>query len=338
MTTVDELRRELSSWRPGGPPAATWLLPELRKVLSAQFVGTYRPAATNAGWSLDFMHGNGENAARNVEIFRRFVAALPQTETFLAMSNPHLVQTEQRNKVVSIADIARLQELPNPTQTFSQLFRALGIVGHDQLRVLICDGPRQLAWVGATREEPFTGRQVVLLRRLVKPLQKRLRLERYLSAPGLLAATLDAALDALPTAAFVLGPGLTIEIANRMGLSRIQHDRRATQKAIRDSVQQPSPASTFSITRITAAGWPAYLLAIHKERHAEHILCAKEVWGLSVRQARVLELLTTGISNKEIATTLACAEVTVENHVSELFRRSGARSRAGLVGRLFGVP
>jgi DNA-binding NarL/FixJ family response regulator len=57
-------------------------------------------------------------------------------------------------------------------------------------------------------------------------------------------------------------------------------------------------------------------------------------WGLSTRHARVLELVSEGLSNKEIAGHLACAEVTVENHVTELFRKSGARSRAGLVGRL----
>jgi hypothetical protein len=43
---------------------------------------------------------------------------------------------------------------------------------------------------------------------------------------------------------------------------------------------------------------------------------------------------TTGVSNKEIAEALGCAEVTVENHLTALFRRSGARSRAGLVGCL----
>jgi DNA-binding NarL/FixJ family response regulator len=50
----------------------------------------------------------------------------------------------------------------------------------------------------------------------------------------------------------------------------------------------------------------------------------------------VLELIAAGgHSNKEIATTIGCAEVTVENHVTELLRRSGAKSRTDLVGRLF---
>jgi DNA-binding NarL/FixJ family response regulator len=61
---------------------------------------------------------------------------------------------------------------------------------------------------------------------------------------------------------------------------------------------------------------------------------ARRVWGLSPRQLSVLELLLTGASNKEIANALQCAEVTVENHLTSLYRRSGARSRTDLVCRV----
>jgi DNA-binding CsgD family transcriptional regulator len=50
----------------------------------------------------------------------------------------------------------------------------------------------------------------------------------------------------------------------------------------------------------------------------------------------VLELIAVGAhTNKEIAVTMGCAEVTVENHVTALLRRAGAKSRTDLVGRLF---
>jgi DNA-binding NarL/FixJ family response regulator len=62
---------------------------------------------------------------------------------------------------------------------------------------------------------------------------------------------------------------------------------------------------------------------------------ARRVWGLSPGQLRVLEVLLTGASNKEIACALQCAEVTVENHLTSLYRRSGARSRTDLVCRVF---
>jgi DNA-binding CsgD family transcriptional regulator len=336
VSRVAELKRALASWAPGDPPSATWFLPELRELLDARFAGAYRPAATETGWSLDFMHGAGPGADQYVEIFRRYVAALPPSETFVPLGNPHLVQVAQRNRVVSMAQLSSQQPLIEP---FRALFRALGIEGHDQLRVLICDGPRQLAWVGATREEPFTARQVTLLRRLVKPLRARLILERRLAAPGMLAAALDAALEALPTAAFVLGPRRTIEFANWAGLALLESDRRKVLESIRESQLGDPDAGAFSITRLEGPSWPTHLLAIQKQSNGvvERVMLAQKRWGLSTRQARVLDLVAAGLSNKEIARLLVCSEPTIENHMTELFRRSGARSRAGLVGRLLKV-
>lgn len=107
------------------------------------------------------------------------------------------------------------------------------------------------------------------------------------------------------------------------------------QDSIRDSNQQEAYVAAFSVTRIDVPGCPTHLLAIQNERAGvlTRVLAAQAAWGLSVRQTRVLELVASGASNKEIAKTLACSEATTENHITELFRRSGARSRAGLVGR-----
>jgi DNA-binding CsgD family transcriptional regulator len=326
---VHALTEALESWTPGAPPAATWLLPELRTVLRAEFAGAYRPNAIETGWSLDFMYGAGDFAAVNIDIFRQYVAGLPPSEAFLGHSNPHLVQKEQRNRVLPVGQIAA-----HP----SSLFRALGILGHDQLRVLICDGPQELSWIGATREEPFTNLEIALLRRLTMPLQRRLRLERQLDA-GTLAMMFEAVLEALGSAAFVMGPGGAIEMANRAGRALLERGRREVLESIAESRRHRSGGGAFSTTRIKSPGWPAYTLAIRKAPLAivERVLFAQRCWGLSVRQARVLELVANGDSNKDIARALTCAEVTIENHLTELFRRSGARSRAGLVGKLITI-
>lgn len=205
--------------------------------MRAEYSGAYRPAATENGWTLDFMHGAGNSASAHSNSFRSCVSSLPPSEAFLGHGNPHFVQREQRNRVMRIGELTHL----NQHQPYDTLYRALGIQGHDQLRVLICDGPLQMSWVGATREEPFTEREVALLRPLIKPLQRRFRLERHLGGPEMLVAMFETTLEALGTAAFVIGP-------------------------------RP------------------------------------------------------------------CAEVTVENHITELFRRCGAKSRAGLVGRLLTLP
>jgi DNA-binding CsgD family transcriptional regulator len=343
MPTAKDLAHALSFWSPSDPASASWVLPELKTLLRAEFVGAYRPAATETGWSLDFMHGAGTEASGYVEVFRKYVGELPRSEAFLTLSNPHLVQRQQRNRVFLLSELIRLQHLGERAEPFDSLFTQLGISGHDQLRVLVCEGPRQLAWVGATRKEPFTRREALVLRQLVQPLRERFRLEWLLSGP-LLALALDAALDALPTAAFVLGPQCRIESANRLGLLLLERDRPGLLEALRAGVGQSHVDTTatpgaFSITRLSSPGLPPYLLAIQREpnRTVACVMRAQREWCLSTRQARVLELMVTGASNKEIAASLSCAESTVETHVAELFRRSGARSRAGLVGSLLAL-
>lgn len=61
-------------------------------------------------------------------------------------------------------------------------------------------------------------------------------------------------------------------------------------------------------------------------------------WGLRRRQTEVLAALVHGRSNKEIAAALGCAEVTVEYHVTSLFRRTGVSNRAALVSRFWREP
>jgi DNA-binding NarL/FixJ family response regulator len=56
---------------------------------------------------------------------------------------------------------------------------------------------------------------------------------------------------------------------------------------------------------------------------------------LTLRQRRVLELLSTGLSNKRIARELGISEITVKAHVSAIFRKLGVTNRmqAGLEAR-----
>jgi DNA-binding NarL/FixJ family response regulator len=56
---------------------------------------------------------------------------------------------------------------------------------------------------------------------------------------------------------------------------------------------------------------------------------------LTSRQRRVLELLSTGLSNKRIARELKISEITVKAHVSAIFRKLGVTNRmqAGLEAR-----
>jgi DNA-binding CsgD family transcriptional regulator len=57
-------------------------------------------------------------------------------------------------------------------------------------------------------------------------------------------------------------------------------------------------------------------------------------WKLTPRQLEIVRQLARGQSNAEIAQTLECAESTVELHVAQLLRKTGATSRDELITRL----
>jgi DNA-binding CsgD family transcriptional regulator len=164
--------------------------------------------------------------------------------------------------------------------------------------------------------------------------------EGVAGVPGLLAAALDAALDALPAAAWVLGPHGSVEMANRAGAALLECDPNGVLEAIRESQRGGKSVGAYSIVRLALTCSSSCLLAMRREPNpiAARVRMAQMTWRLTSRQARVLELLAAGDSNKEVACKLACVEATVESHITELFRRSGARSRAGLVGLLLRFP
>lgn len=64
----------------------------------------------------------------------------------------------------------------------------------------------------------------------------------------------------------------------------------------------------------------------------EHAVTA---WQLTPRQADVLALVAEGKTNKEIAQALACADNTIELHVTNVLRKAGVTSRNQLIARFW---
>ena len=335
---VVDLAASLGTWAGARPSALTWALPEMRELFRADFTGAYQVHPTDSGWSLDFMLGAGPRSTRHVAAFRELVARHPPSDHFFGY-DPVVVPARERDRPMLLRDLARMEKRPKAAERpswYASIYGELGLDGHDQLRVLLCRGPSLLAWIGASSPEPFSRREVRILRHLTLPLRRRLLLEQEVLAPGLPAAALDAALESLGRAAFVIGPTGRVAFANAAGVAMLARDKRSVAERLRASEAGRGP---FEMTPIRVEGWPDYRLAVLRDPVppiAARLHRARRRWELTPAQARVLEELARGATNKEISRTLGCAEVTVENHVTALLRRSETSSRVHLLRKLFG--
>ncbi|HEX5658748.1 MAG TPA: helix-turn-helix transcriptional regulator, partial [Polyangiales bacterium] len=166
-------------------------------------------------------------------------------------------------------------------------------------------------------------------------------LHRKLGFDSLRGALLDTLLERMEQAAFLLRVDGVIELANRAGEELLGHTRgREELRTLREEARASTPSKAYELTPIAVPGLPPMTLAIRmgKERATALALAlASRAWSLSSKAALVLERVCEGDSNKEIAQALQCAEVTVERHITLLFRASGARSRSDLVARVHRV-
>lgn len=62
-----------------------------------------------------------------------------------------------------------------------------------------------------------------------------------------------------------------------------------------------------------------------------------EGWGLTPREAEVLDLLAGGLDQREIGTRLVISPKTVATHIEHILRKTGARSRAQAVALAHGA-
>jgi DNA-binding CsgD family transcriptional regulator len=220
----------------------------------------------------------------------------------------------------------------------TQLHKVLGAPGDDQIRLLVCQGPRMLAWIGAAREEPFRRREVAALQSVAAPLRPRLLAQKQRTSARWHEAALESLVDTLDEPAIVFHTRGTVELANEAGLRWLDeaHARRAFEP-LRSALATGGTHPQFTLIPLDARGGAGYVLALSTERRGSlsgTVARASRAWNLSPRQSSVLEQVAFGKSNKEIAFALSCAEVTVEKCLTKLFRASGARSRTELAARL----
>jgi DNA-binding CsgD family transcriptional regulator len=70
------------------------------------------------------------------------------------------------------------------------------------------------------------------------------------------------------------------------------------------------------------------------EKHTVDLEKAKNKYHLSKRELEVLQLISSGLTNKKIAEKLFIGEQTAKDHVRNIMRKVGVRSRAALISAL----
>ena len=207
----------------------------------------------------------------------------------------------------------------------------------DQVRVLVCDGPSLLSWVGAFRPDAFTDRESRLLQALVPALRDRLRLERQLGDVPLALAALPAVLEGIGAPAFVAGSSGEVALANASALALLERGRGVVRAALSAEIAARGP-NRYTVTRLSLPGCPAWFLCVERERPPDpgpRAAAFAARHDLTDRQAEVVALAVRGLANKTIAAHLRCAEATVEMHLTVVFGRTQAASRAELVAQFW---
>jgi DNA-binding CsgD family transcriptional regulator len=317
------------------------VLPRMRTLLRTDKVGAFSLAPAGSGLAFDMVDLLGIDPARYVAVFGRMTRSSRAGWQGIKF-DPLRPQPKQRNRVDPhmAGDGSRravrtyFDRLPEAREGFA----AIDAIG-DQVRTLVCDGPRLLAWVGAIREDAFTEIEAHLLERLIPALRRRLTLHRRLGPPGLAAAALPAALDAISSAAFLAALPARVVLANAAGRVLLERDGVATVDAVR--VALAGGRGPFDAYELTGHGLPRHALVIARREPADAVVRASALaarMALTQRQRSVLGLVARGLANKDIAIELGVSVGAIELHVGALLDRAGCESRAELVAKVWSAP
>ncbi len=311
---------------------AATLAGELGLLLGGGKAGANRVAPAGDGWDFESLALAGPGWAPDaVPAFRRFAQS---SGDFWAVYDPLRPQASQRNVVVR-HDREAIAELA----VYQKLYPRVGLGGLHEMRMLVCEGPMLLSWVGAWSESPFDARAAWMLEGVGRAARRALRMSRALPS-GVAWTGFEAALDALDVEVFVVDGTGRVDFANRAGALRLASDRRAVVKELTASVAPRSAERPFDLHPLRLSGAAPLFLAMRSavpgralEARLEH---ARQRWALTKRQVEVLSLLARGDANKDIATKLSCRPRTVELHVAALLGKAKVESRLQLVAALWG--
>ncbi len=147
---------------------------------------------------------------------------------------------------------------------------------------------------------------------------------------------LGAALEAIPSPAFVVREPGAVVLANGRGRAMLLAEQDRVATLLRTTAPPPRGPSRFTMQ----AAPDHQLVVVHDlEQDARARLGnVSRRWGLTPRQSAVMELVARGDSNRAVAARLGCSEKTVELHVSALLAKTRCASRSQLVASFWTDP
>jgi len=305
---------------PGSPP----LVDSLAELFGSRRFFSNRPAKDAAGtWHIGPNHSTDEAfAAAYDDLISRAPAPF--------LYDPLHPEGAARNDVRLLRDLHT--HGPDETCPYEDVWPKLGVAGWDQIRVLVCDGPTLLAWVGGFRAEAYTDRDRALFSSFVPPLQRGLALQRRLQDAQLATAGLEAALEALGTPAFVAYASGEVVHASASGRELLERHPSDTRAALRHAIARRTSASFTA--RLAAPGAPDCYLVILRDHDGtleSRLAEASRRWRLTARECEVLRAVVDGDAGKEIALKLRMHE----RHVTHLLKKARCDSRSRLIARFW---
>jgi DNA-binding NarL/FixJ family response regulator len=333
---VSEVADELQTIKLERSCGVAPVLPQIREILEIESVGVYSVRNRTGQWEIERWEAAGfmDDA---LPLARTMFMSAPE---FPLYYNPLVPIPAQRNRVI---DALAWVESHKPgtwdqSPMCERVLRPLGVHRFSQPRALLYRGPTLLGWFGGLGSRKPSARQLHLLSLLVEPMRRRLDAEQRLATDHAQPA-LEAALDRLGSAAFVLTRLGAIVETNHAGHALLARDRTGVTAALRDAVARRCNGLAVELIPLTDTdASPLWLAVIGVQSADERIRACIENcrirWRLTPRQTEVLALIAQGLPNATIAAQLACVERTVELHVTALFDRAGVDSRSALVSRV----
>lgn len=297
--------------------------------LDASCVYNLRPA--DEAVELEFFHAASRRSglARDLDrLCREFLDGQARSSLTFDVAAPAVCDRNQ------VRVLSELGFEPSAAAVYRAALAPAGVGACDQLRVLVCDGPRLLAWVGGFREQPFDDDDRRALERLVPAVLTALRRESLLADAGFLRAGLEVALAAMHNPAWLISASGDIQLMNAGATALLQSEPWVRDILRHKGATHLDPRGEgFECTPVHAPGAPVHYLIVRSGLSAQldaRVTAFARRHALTPRQSQVLSLVVRGRSNKAIAAELGCSLRTVELHVSSILRATACDSRAEL--------